>query len=159
MTHTIQLLDKARDLCSPPTDYQLAKVLGLSRQTISRCRNHGGTLDNKAVRDLARFLEQPFETVLALVELDREKDPQRRSYWEKVAPRVVPSLVVGLVAAALWRLSPELGDGSQIALTWAFIGATPYTFCEVWAALLCAAAATLFLAGKPVWRGRSYATA
>lgn len=100
MTHTQQLLDKARDLCLPPTDYRLAQILDIDPSTIYRCRNRGGTLDNKAVHALAHFLQQDFESVLALIELDREKKPDRRAYWEKVAPRVVPSLVIGILATA-----------------------------------------------------------
>lgn len=105
-TNTNALLDKARDLCDPATDYRLAKELGIDPSTIARCRRRNGTLDNKGVHALARFLEQPFEEVLALIELDREKEPKRRAYWEKVAPRLVPSLVIGLLAAASSGVSP-----------------------------------------------------
>lgn len=99
-TNTNALLDKARDLCSPPTDYRLAKVLGISNSTISRCRQRGGTLDNEAAARLAAFLEQDFKTVVSLIELDRAKSPKSREFWEKLAPRMVPSLVIGLLAAA-----------------------------------------------------------
>lgn len=99
-THTQELLDKARSLCSPPTDYELAKRLGISKQTISRCRRHAGTLDNEGMVRLARFLEQDIETIMPLIELDRVKDDKSRAFWEKLAPRLVPSLVIGLLAAA-----------------------------------------------------------
>ena len=99
MSNTIALLDKAKDLCEPATDYRLSKRLGISHATVSRCRNRGGTLDNRAVRELALFLGQPFEDVLALIELDRAKTPKARAYWERVAPRLGAPLVVALVAA------------------------------------------------------------
>lgn len=100
MSNTCALLDKARELCQPPTDYRLARTLGISQTTIARCRHRGGTLDNKAVHALAKFLHQDFQEILALVELDRAKTPETKAFWEKLAPRVVPTLVIGLLASA-----------------------------------------------------------
>lgn len=111
MSNTNALLDKARDLCKPATDYRLAKTLEISPTTISRCRRHGGTLDNEAVLKLAAFLGQDFKSVLALVELDRAKTSRARDFWDRVAPRVFPSLVVGAVAAGgLGVSSPSRAD-------------------------------------------------
>lgn len=107
MTNTNALLDKARELCSPPTDYQLAKRLEISTATLARCRRRNGTLDNQATLKLAQFLQQDFKSVLALVELDRAKTDKQRNFWERVAPRLVPSFVVGALAAGLIGLSPE----------------------------------------------------
>lgn len=99
MSNTIALLDKARDLCRPATDYRLAKTLEISPTTISRCRRHGGTLNNQAVLKLAAFLGQDFKSVLALVELDRATTPKERDFWDRIAPRILPPLVIGAVAA------------------------------------------------------------
>lgn len=110
MTNTIALLDKARELCSPPTDYRLAKTLEISPTTISRCRKHGGTLDNEATLKLAKFLQQDFTSILALVELDRAKTEKTKQFWDRLAPRLVPSLVIGLLATA----TPEVSRASQL---------------------------------------------
>jgi hypothetical protein len=100
-TNTQALLERARKLCEPPTDYRLAKTVGLSHTTISNCRLHGGTLDNAGTFRLAKFLGQNFQDVLALIELDRAKTEKQRAFWESVAPRILPSLVIGLLAAGL----------------------------------------------------------
>lgn len=100
MNNTQALLDKARELCSPPTWYRLAKASGISQPQISRAVATGKTLDNKSVWKLAKFIGQDFEQVLSLVELDRAKKEKDREFWERIAPRVLPSLVVGLLAAA-----------------------------------------------------------
>lgn len=105
MNNTQALLDKARELCTPPTWYRLAKSTGISHQQISRAIASGKTLDNKSVWKLAKFIGQDFEEVLSLVELDRAKKEKDREFWERIAPRVLPSLVVGLLAAATLRPS------------------------------------------------------
>lgn len=105
MSNTNALLDKARDLCVPPTDYRLSKMLGISSSTIARCRRRNGTLDNQGVYVLAKFLQQDFEHVLALVEIDRAKNEDQRAFWENIAPRLVSSLVIGVFAATSYGVS------------------------------------------------------
>lgn len=100
MNNTQQLLDRAREMCQPPTWYRLAKCTGIRQQQISRCVAQGKTLDNKSVWKLAKFIGQPLGDVLALVELDRAKKPSDRNFWEHVAPRILPSLVIAVLAAA-----------------------------------------------------------
>lgn len=100
MNNTQALLDKARELCSPPTWYRLSKATGIPQPQVSRCIAQGKTLDNKSVWKLAKFIGQDFEQVLSLVEIDRAKKEKDREFWERIAPRVLPSLVVGLLAAA-----------------------------------------------------------
>lgn len=107
MTNTNALLDKARELCKPATDYRLAKTLDISDSTVARCRKRGGTLDNEATLKLATFLQQDFKQILALVELDRARTEKTKRFWERIAPRVLPSLVIGAVAAGGLGVSRE----------------------------------------------------
>lgn len=98
MSNTIELLDRARKLCSPATDYQLAKRLDISHATISRCRHRHGTLDNKAAWKLAEMLEMEPAEVIALMEADRAKRPEDRQFWERARAGVAASLaaIIGL---------------------------------------------------------------
>lgn len=98
MTNTQLFLDKARQMCQPPTWYRLAKTLELNHATITRCNRRGGTLDNAAVIKLAKFLGQPLDQLLPLIELDRAKTEKQRNFWERYAPRVLPPVAF---AAAL----------------------------------------------------------
>lgn len=91
---SITLIDKARSMCSPPTDYQLAKRLGISHATISRCRRKGGTLDNEAASRLADLLGQDPYDVIAIMEVERAKDPEKRAFWESKLPRLVPVVAI-----------------------------------------------------------------
>lgn len=96
---SITLIDKARTMCAPATDYQLAKRLGIKQQTISRCRMKGGTLDNEAATRLAELLGQEPYDVIAIMEVERAKDPKKRAFWESKLPRLVPVVaILGITA-------------------------------------------------------------
>lgn len=121
MTNTQQLLDNARQLCQPPTWYRLAKNTGIHNAQISRCISQGKTLDNKSVWKLSKFLGQNFEQVLSLVELDRSTRPADRAFWERIAPRILPSFVAALLAAAVFtpgRAKSATEEAGQTRQVW-----------------------------------------
>lgn len=101
MPAVITLIDKARSLCTPPTDYRLAKVLGIKTQTLSRVRNRHGTLDNEAATKLAMLLQQDPMDVIALMEVARAKTPEKRAFWESRLPRIVPLVALLEVISGL----------------------------------------------------------
>lgn len=102
MRNSITLIDKARSLCTPPTDYELAKRLGIKSSTISRCRRRGGTFDNEAALRLAQFLGQPPLDVIAIMEAERATTPEKRRFWENQLPRCLPLVaIVGAVSGLL----------------------------------------------------------
>lgn len=103
MRASIALIDKARSLCEPPTDYQLAKRLGINHATLSRCRHRGGTLDNEAASKLADLLGQDRYTVIAVMEVERAKTPQKKAFWEQQLPRVMPVVAaLGITAGVTY---------------------------------------------------------
>lgn len=105
---SISLIDKARTMCEPPTDYQLAKRLHISHATISRCRHRRGTLDNEAATRLAELLGQEPYDVIAVMELERAKDPKKRAFWESKLPRIVPVVAyLGIITGVTQFTSSE----------------------------------------------------
>jgi hypothetical protein len=108
---SITLIDKARSLCMPPTDYQLAKRLGINHATISRCRNRGGTLDNEASIRLANLLEQDPLDVIAVMEAERAKTPQKRAFWESRLPRVLPVVAYLGIITGVTYFTEVRGEG------------------------------------------------
>lgn len=147
MSNLISLLDKARDLCAPPTDYQLAKQLGIAQTTLSRVRKRGGTLEIAAIYKLAAMLEQDAKTITALTQLDVETRPAVREFWERLAPRVVPSLVIGLLAAAGWIFFRGLSHPSHYFETLGFVIFNPlYIMRSVIAVLLAVVVVRAFTA-------------
>lgn len=95
MTNTQLLLDRARDLCTPPTFYRLAQVLDVHQQTISRVMRHGGGIDNEAAFRLARLLNMDAATVIAYIEEDRAP-LARKEFWRSQLPRLLAT--AGLAA-------------------------------------------------------------
>lgn len=106
MRNTTAILDRARDLCSPPTDYQLAKRLGTTPQRVSNWRRRTSSPDNEAAFKIAKLLGMPVTDVIAYFEMDRAKDPDKRDFWDQQLPRVLASLAIA--CAALWALGDSL---------------------------------------------------
>jgi transcriptional regulator with XRE-family HTH domain len=84
MRESLSLIDKARELCEPPSWYQLAKRLGVNHATLSRVINRGGTLDNESCVKLAALLGTPVIDVIAVMEKDRARTPKKREFWESL---------------------------------------------------------------------------
>lgn len=107
MRASVALIDKARTLCQPPTYYRLAKKLEIGHQTLSRVRNRGGTLDNEAATRLAELLGQPPMDVIAIMESERAKTPEKKAFWERRLPRFVPvvaslGIITGVTYVAIF---------------------------------------------------------
>ncbi|MHB8814996.1 MAG: helix-turn-helix transcriptional regulator [Steroidobacteraceae bacterium] len=96
MTNTQKLLDRAREMCLPPTDYQLGKRLAVSRSRLSQWRTGKTTPDNEVAWKLAKILGLPTTDVIAYFEVDRAKSPTKRAWWEAQLPRVLSSLAIAV---------------------------------------------------------------
>lgn len=121
MTNTQHLLTRAKDQCDPPTWYQLGKRTGIAHTTLSRCMKRGGTLDNEGAIRLAEFLHLPKLDVVALIELDRATTDEKRNFWEKYAPRVLPAIVAATIVGGLTGGQVEAAGMRQNALDTVYI--------------------------------------
>lgn len=108
-TNTEKLLDRARELCAPPTDYQLAKRLGISTSRLSNYRNRRSTPDNEVGFKIAKMLGIPTPEVIAYFEEDKTTDPKKLEFWRSQLPRVLPSIAIAF--AALSATGGTLIDG------------------------------------------------
>ncbi len=98
MHNTKALLDKALRLCSPPTDYELAKRLSTSRQRVSNWRRGLSAPDNEAAFRLAKLLGMQTLDVIAYFEEDRAtaaSDKQKMEFWRHQLPRILPAIAIG----------------------------------------------------------------
>jgi predicted transcriptional regulator len=74
-------LDAVKVRLDLPSDYAAAKVLKVTRQTVSGYRVGRATLDDEVCLRVAEILDvNPFE-VIASVRIERIKDDERRSLW------------------------------------------------------------------------------
>jgi transcriptional regulator with XRE-family HTH domain len=115
-----ELLDAIRERHNLPSDYAVAKTMGVPRQLVSRWRQgHGGMSDDHAAR-VAELLGLDPGHVLARLYAERATSDHARSLWLDLARRLGP-VAAGL--AALFLLPPYLGtDGATLGGLLASLG-------------------------------------
>lgn len=98
MNTQIKLLDKARSMCVPPTDMQLAKKLGVTRSAVSLWRSGNNIKDGHLMALIKLAQADPALAVLVRTE---GADPATKKAWEMVWDRLSPvtTVIGGLVLA------------------------------------------------------------
>lgn len=104
----LELLERARQACNPPTWYQLALQLNTSTQLIATWRKRNGAFDDDSAWGIAELLQLDPAHVIAIREEAREKNEWRKARWTARVKRMGGTL---LVALAPWLHSPSQGDG------------------------------------------------
>lgn len=118
-TNTQRLLDRARVLCNPPTDYQIAKLLGVDPQNVHNWIKRGSAMDLTTAYTLADLLREDRSIVAGLVELDKKNlSPEKRRRLEQLLPRNVASacFAVGLALLAA-LMCPQTARASSAGVT------------------------------------------
>lgn len=87
MVDTRQLLDAIKTRYDLPSDYALARQLGVSKQCVSNWR-HGHTMDDSSALRVARLLDIPPGDVLVYLRAQRSTDPRLRRAWLELAKRL-----------------------------------------------------------------------
>src|SRR6266702_7659586 len=102
MKTTVQFLDAVRVRHSLTSDYQLGKLLGVSHARISNYRVGRNMMDEAMCLKIAAALslDDPGEVLVAIAH-EREKRPEVKRAWERVAKRLAASTAAVLVALGL----------------------------------------------------------
>jgi transcriptional regulator with XRE-family HTH domain len=82
--NTNDYLDAVRVKRDLPSDYAAAKLLGITRQTISGYRNGGKQFDDAIACRVAEVLGIHPGLVMLDMHRERAKTPQERSVWKEV---------------------------------------------------------------------------
>jgi hypothetical protein len=88
MLKTLELVDKLKAVYGLPSDYAVAKKLGIKPSCISRYRNHGGTFDDSIAFEVAELLEIKPMCVIASMHAERAErthDKNAFSFWREYA--------------------------------------------------------------------------
>lgn len=88
MKTTIAFLEDVKARYSLPSDYALAKRLGLSHQSMTNYRRKGTTFDDMTALRVASLLEIEPAVVVASCHAERAKTPEERSLWASIYERL-----------------------------------------------------------------------
>ena len=104
---TSDYFDAARVKLNLPSDYALAKRLGVSAQAISQCRKGEMHLTDTLAVKLADMLGRDRLELLAVASLERAKTPEARAAWTELMRRI---------AEGFQSLLPHAKSGRRFAL-------------------------------------------
>lgn len=98
-TYTQKLLERLRKIADPPTDYQMAKMLGVERQNVHNWLKRGSGMDLVTAYTLADLLHEDRSIIAGMVELDKANlSPEKKARLEHMLPRLVASTSVAFLA-------------------------------------------------------------
>ncbi|PRG56869.1 helix-turn-helix transcriptional regulator [Burkholderia gladioli] len=81
MRTTIEWLDAVKAKLDLPSDYAAAKVLGVTRSTVSAYRNGKSTFDEDTCFRVAEILDVRAFEVVAATHAERARDDRHRAFW------------------------------------------------------------------------------
>lgn len=81
----IDLIDAAKQQQGLTSDYKLAQRLGVTTARVSDLRSQRRTPDDAEISMLAEMANVDLRMALAAVHKDREKNPAKRAYWERIS--------------------------------------------------------------------------
>ncbi len=108
MQTTVQFLDAVRVRHGLPSDYKLAKFLGVSQSSISHYRRGQSMMDEAMCLKIAAALGVEQGEVLVAIAFEREKRAEVKRAWQRVAQRlasVAGAILIGLPGLSLHNLS------------------------------------------------------
>ncbi len=106
MNTTLELLDAVKVRHSLPSDYKLAKVMGVTHSCISNYRSGRSTLDDSMVLKVADLLESDPAMILATVHAERAKRPEEKAVWQSIMERLGGAAACALLGVALSAPAP-----------------------------------------------------
>ncbi len=115
MRTSAEWLDRARERAQLPSDYAVAKALGVPRQIASQWRRGTLGMTEEQAEALARLAGAPAGQVYAEVKASRAKRTSARAFWERVARALAAVVVVavGVPGVAPVEAQGRAGSASQ----------------------------------------------
>lgn len=127
MHTTVEILAAAKRRLSITSDYALAKKLGFNHSRVSNYRRGVSYLDNDAAFKIAAVLGESPAKIIAIVEAERARTPEKRKKWEQIARIAVLAWAFVL---ALLLSTPKTAVAAQGGTLGQF-DVTRYTLCAL----------------------------
>lgn len=110
MNTTNQYLNAVKERFNLPSDYAVAKKLGITQQAVSLYRLGKSQMDEKVAFKVASALQIDPAQVIVAAQIEREKKPEIRAVWESIFTKLGGVAASSLLAFAL--PVAELAQGS-----------------------------------------------
>lgn len=105
MKSTEQYLGEVKDRLELPSDYAIAKALGVTRAAVSRYRMGHSMPDDLVCARIAEILcIEPME-VIAATNYQRSKTDEARTLWESIWGKAAGAIALSLIACAVGALA------------------------------------------------------
>lgn len=88
---TPEYLDAIRAKHELPSDYAVAKILGISRSAISNYRNNDKNFDDEVARRVAALLGISPEIVVLDMHAERAQTEEMRALWMRISEKISAS--------------------------------------------------------------------
>ncbi|MGZ4991117.1 MAG: hypothetical protein ACXWFX_16135 [Methylobacter sp.] len=83
MMRPAEWLDKAKKKLIIESDYELSKVIGVHQSALTNIRKRNAGIDNYIASRLEDILELERMTIIIDMEIQKEKNEEKRNYWKK----------------------------------------------------------------------------
>ncbi|MBX3711472.1 MAG: helix-turn-helix domain-containing protein [Lysobacter sp.] len=107
-----ELLDAVKKECGVPSDYALAKRLGVSKQSVSNWRTGTNAPDAVACAKMAEITGFPLARVLGIVGEARAISSAEKAVWRRLASAAAVVLSVGVLGVLAAHPNDQARPGS-----------------------------------------------
>ncbi|CAJ8531352.1 helix-turn-helix domain-containing protein [Burkholderia pseudomallei] len=119
MKTTVEYLDAIKVRLDLPSDYAVAKALGLTRAAVSKQRLGHSVFDDTTALRVAEILGVDPMEVISAANAERARDEETRRLWERAWGKVTGATAVVAIAAGIGlsaapstaKASPVRNDG------------------------------------------------
>lgn len=97
---TTEYLDEVRRALSLPSDYAVAKVLGITRESVSQLRNGKTSMGIETAMKVGEILRVDGHAVYAHGQIERAKNQQIVDFWKSISEKFSESFKTLLSGAS-----------------------------------------------------------
>jgi DNA-binding XRE family transcriptional regulator len=84
---TAEYLDAVKNRLGLPSDYALAKVLGVARESVNAFRNGRSAMGIETCMKVGELLNVDGHAVYAQGQIERAKKPEIRDFWQSISEK------------------------------------------------------------------------
>lgn len=105
MNRSVELVERIRLTTAKRSDYATAKALGLSQSNLREVLKGKRGLGTESIVRASEILNAPLDQLLAEVEADRARTPEKKAFWAQRCPRLLPAVMVCGLSAGVTHVT------------------------------------------------------